>query len=67
MISRMTTIVPTPMYIDDLPPGLTTPLIALKPGAQTSHGSSEQRSRWFKAGLERGEPGDCETFSADEL
>jgi uncharacterized protein len=32
-----------------------------------THGSSEQRARWFNAGRERGEPGDCDSFGAEEL
>jgi uncharacterized protein len=32
-----------------------------------THGSSEQRARWFNTGLERGEPGDCDTFAAESL
>jgi uncharacterized protein len=30
-----------------------------------THGSSEQRARWFNRGRERGEPGDCDTFAVD--
>lgn len=32
-----------------------------------THGSSEQRVRWFKEGLERGDVMDCNTFRADNL
>ena len=32
-----------------------------------THGSSAQRVRWFKRGLESGELRSCDTFGADEL
>ena len=32
-----------------------------------THGSSEQRVRWFKRGLDSGRPQDCDTFAASSL
>ena len=32
-----------------------------------THGSSAQRQRWFKRGLDSGKPGDCDTFGAHGL
>ena len=32
-----------------------------------THGTSEQRRTWFERGRANGEPGDCDTFSADEI
>jgi predicted metalloprotease len=32
-----------------------------------THGTSEQRKRWFERGRADGEPADCDTFNADDL
>jgi len=32
-----------------------------------THGSSEQRVRWFKRGIDAGDMNQCETFKAGQL
>jgi uncharacterized protein len=32
-----------------------------------THGTSAQRVRWFKRGMESGNPGSCDTFGARDL
>jgi predicted metalloprotease len=35
--------------------------------SQFSHGSSEQRAKWFRTGLDSGSPGSCNTFDVRDL
>jgi predicted metalloprotease len=32
-----------------------------------THGSSEQRVRWFKRGMQAGDMNSCDTFGTDQL
>lgn len=47
-------------YIQTRTPGNVTP-------ETWTHGSSEQRARWFRRGLDTGEPDGCDTFATDDL
>ncbi|WP_083605855.1 neutral zinc metallopeptidase [Geodermatophilus obscurus] len=35
--------------------------------AAFSHGTSEQRQRWFRTGHETRDPAQCDTFATDDL